>query len=170
MLVSLKFQKPVSAIQISFRRRRFPPLDSKATLVPFFLFYYLFFFFLCRSGRKESLKISTREKFVCWNSDYRNPFVRWSFTYRHRFFKEEDTEIFVLFLFFFFFTRLVNVNLFRLTDSEFQQKKLTRIFYSTVAVDHRPMLPTAVNNHRPHKKKQKQKQNRWKQSNDTIVV
>ena len=103
MLVSLKFQKPVSAIQISFRRRRFPPLDSKATLVPFFLFYYLFFFFLCRSGRKESLKISTREKFVCWNSDYRNPFVRWSFTYRHRFFKEEDTEIFVLFLFFFFF-------------------------------------------------------------------
>ena len=80
MLVSLKFQKPVSAIQISFRRRRFPPLDSKATLVPFFLFYYHFFLFLCRSGRKESLKISTREKFVRWNSDYQNPFVRWSFT------------------------------------------------------------------------------------------
>lgn len=67
-------------------------------------------------------------------------------------------EIFVLFLFF-FFMRLVNVNLFRSTDSEFQQKKFTRILYSTVAVDHRPMLPTAVNNHRPHKK-QKQKQNR----------
>ena len=80
MLVSLKFQKPVSAIQISFRRRRFPPLDSKATLVPFFLFYYHFFLFLCRSGREESLKISTREKFVRWNSDYQNPFVRWSFT------------------------------------------------------------------------------------------
>lgn len=56
MLVSLKFQKPVSAIQISFRRRRFPPLDSKATLVPFFLFYYLFSFFFVGAVEKRVWK------------------------------------------------------------------------------------------------------------------
>lgn len=56
MLVSLKFQKPVSAIQISFRRRRFPPLDSKATLVPFFLFIIFFSFFFVGAVEKRVWK------------------------------------------------------------------------------------------------------------------
>lgn len=105
-----------------FSASPFSSARLKGNFGPFLPFYYLFFLFLCRSGRKESLKISTREKFVCWNSDCQNPFVRWSFTYRHRFFKEEDMEIFVLFPLFFLYAsckrRFISIDWFKISAKE----------------------------------------------------